>query len=207
MRKEQVSIGASRYEICAVRGKVLSAQKHSETHISGGSTGGQFNGSVATNVTSYTTTTQEFFLELPDGSEKSYSISTMSLPMRPGHEVEVFTVYRQGQKYGNFFALRNHSARSSAFLSPFELSGRYEFYPRYKRILISLVIFIIMAAFFYSALQSDPIGTGIIAFFAFSAGLLFIPALVRVSFIRWKAASFLSNPKVRSFINDESCRS
>lgn len=207
MRTEKVSIGANKYEICAVRGKVLSAQKHSETHISGGSTGGQFNGSVATNITSYTTTTQEFFLELPDGSEKSYSINTISLPMRPGHEIEVFTVYRLGQKSGNFFALKNHSAHSCALLSPFKLSGFYDFYPRYKRVLISLMIFIIMAAFLYSAFQSDPIGTGIVAVFAVLVGLIVIPALVRLSFIQWKAASFLNNPKVRSFINDESCRS
>jgi len=107
---ENLKIGNQEFEFFSYTGEVLSQDKFSETHVSGGGGGGAHGHSRDVHVSSRVVTKHEFWLKTDDGKEVSVQLTGHDIPLREGQRVTV--VYMQNVQFDTGYAalLINHTS-------------------------------------------------------------------------------------------------
>ncbi|MDQ6988810.1 MAG: hypothetical protein Q9M19_02930, partial [Mariprofundaceae bacterium] len=102
-------------EFKVTTGELIGQDRHSETTVSGGAT---INGH-SSGVSSYTTTTQDFWLRLDNGKELNIRLSNEDLVMRTGQRISVVYVRNKTSNGDYYYAIiANHASDTYRDLSP-----------------------------------------------------------------------------------------
>jgi len=100
------------YKFTSETGIVLSQSKFSETHVSGG---GSSRGGVRVNST--VVTNHDIWLQKEDGTELSFHIEGVKIPLREGQKVTFVQVGSKDSKQTELVALVNHNTSQHWYIN------------------------------------------------------------------------------------------
>lgn len=108
---ESFKIREQEFELFSYTGEVLSQDKFSETHISGGGGGGTHGHSTNVRISSRVITKHDFWLKTDDGKEEPIQLVGHEVPLREGQRVTVVYVKSATKENGIPAMIINHSAK------------------------------------------------------------------------------------------------
>jgi len=107
---EDLIIDGQTFEFTVVTGDILSQNKFSETHVSGGGGGGTHGHSSNISISSQAITKQEFWIKTDDGKEKSIQLSGFDIPLREGQRISIVNMWDKEKEVYWHVCLVNHTA-------------------------------------------------------------------------------------------------
>jgi hypothetical protein len=111
----EIVINGKHYEVRQFAGKVMQANKHLETKVSGGGGGGLTyqgtGGSAAVNISSTTVTHDDVYLQNEQGREYVLRLRNWDVACRDGHEMQAVWLSRDGTET-DYVLIRNRTTDS-----------------------------------------------------------------------------------------------
>lgn len=114
-----IVINKKTYEHRFFRGRVVGAEKHLETKVSGGGGGGSsYRGTGYTapvHVSSTTVTHDMIHLADEEGAEMALRLQNWDLAVRETHELTAIWLVKKGKKGGPYVAIHNHTLNETDY--------------------------------------------------------------------------------------------
>jgi len=107
---EDLIIDGQVFEFTVVTGEILSQNKFSETHVSGGGGGGAHGHSSNISISSRAITKHEFWIKTDDGKEKAIQLEGHDIPLREGQRISVISLWEKKMQRGYTAMLINHTS-------------------------------------------------------------------------------------------------
>ena len=112
MDSDEVNIGEKTIVTFKTRGEVIDNSKQEVTHVTGGGGGGGGGVVKVAPVTSYTTTSHEYWIKREDGIEECYTTNDSDLPLRTGQIITIISTGLKGSGTSYVMLVVNHSSRT-----------------------------------------------------------------------------------------------
>lgn len=127
-----VTINGHQVEIHFLTGEIQDFNERVETHVHGSGGGGHIANGTGyvdeTVITSTNTVHQNIFLRDDSGQLHPIELTNWTLPFARGHRLTAAWIIKQGENYGPYVLLHNHSTRQSRWndvpMHPFCRFGR-----------------------------------------------------------------------------------
>lgn len=120
---KDLTINKNTFSFDSITGEVLSQNKFSETHVSGGGGGGSHGHTRSVSISSQAITKHEFWIKTDDGREEAIQLSGADVAIREGQRISLITIWNPSKDTGYYAMLVNHTAQTKDFLLDYAKLG------------------------------------------------------------------------------------
>ena len=120
---KDLTINKNTFSFDSITGEVLSQNKFSETHVSGGGGGGSHGHTRSVSISSQAITKHEFWIKTDDGREEAIQLSGADVAIREGQRISLITIWNPSKDTGHYAMIVNHTAQTKDFLLDYAKLG------------------------------------------------------------------------------------